>query len=192
MSAAIRLRMQRKPDSERASLISLGDALCRENPFYNNLAKIFMYVLTRPATIDREALRELVRDMTKNALVFKSYSVFKEFGLNLYREEVRFMFSHGDSDADVVMALIGAIKDKYDKDRSMIEPVIVWAEENKADIESECAKLAVYDYSGELALEQGDTHESSALSLLQEAEMHSNKAKELRERAMRLLRNNEL
>lgn len=177
------------------SLIEKGKTLCSTNPFYENLARIFLFmtgpkgvninsVSTTDLTVTHttQALYKLIQDITKTELDFKAYTIFKEYGMRLYYEHLRLLFHHGDSNIDVVMALIGLIKTNYDSDRVVIEPIVDWAETHTEQIQEDYLFLShsnVDKVDIRSSVEKARYHFESARRLTKEAEEHREKGEKI-------------
>ena len=107
-----------------------GQELCSTNIFYNTLRLILRYSLL--GSKDGTNLFDLIKAITTSELDFKTYTVYNEYGLYLYRSEVMYVFHHGSNVDEITYFLVYLIKMNYEKDKEVLEPFI-----SKVEVKSE-------------------------------------------------------
>ncbi len=169
---------------EGSNYIELGKQICLENNFFNTLKLILKYYFL----YDKKDINilEILREVSKNEMEFKTFMVYKNFAIDIYYKFVKDSFKEKEYiiEDDIIYTIIYFVKEEYDKDHSIIRPYITNVD--KDDV-VEKFNLIKANYQMRLEVFEKFSKLEEAIRLLEESKSLENKAKISRNKALNIL-----
>ncbi len=169
-----------------SEFISKGKEICSSNSFYNTLALVIKYYfLSDRSDVN---LMDLMRDVSKSEMEFKTFMVYKNFAIDLYYSHVeKVLTEHSDSQLsydNIINIIIYFVKNKYDENHNVLSTYITGMNH-----EEMIDKFNFIKTTYELKKEELSkvTKLFDAIKLLEEANAYEKKAKNYRDKALKIL-----
>lgn len=168
------------------NLIVSGENVYFSNSFYKTLGMLIKYYfLINRSDIN---LMDLMRDVSKSELEFKTFMVYKNFAVDLYYSHVQDLLSKNSSldmsYDDIIYIILHYVKTEYDKDHKVLSAYITGLD-NEEMIEKFNYIKTTYELRKEEYSKVSKLFE--AIKLLEEAKDYENKATSCRDKALKIL-----
>ena len=169
-----------------SEFISKGNEICSSNSFYNTLALVIKYYfLSDRSDVN---LMDLMRDVSKSEMEFKTFMVYKNFAVDLYYSHVeKILKEHSDNQIsydNIINIIIYFVKHKYDENRNVLS-VYITGMNHEEMIEKFNFIKTTYELKKEELSKVTKLFE--AIQLLEEANEYEKKAKKYRNKALTIL-----
>jgi len=169
-----------------SELISKGKEICSSNSFYNTLGLVIKYYfLSNRSDLN---LMDLMRDVSKSEMEFKTFMVYKNFAIDLYYSHVEKVITEYSNTEisydDIINIIIYFVKHKYDENRNVLSFYIT-----SMNHEEMIDKFNFIKTTYELKKEELSkvTKLFDAIKLLEQANEYEKKVKNCRDKALKIL-----